>query len=120
MTWEGNQPRSRTVKRSSTDLTKNLPHYAVFNLIRADYGQEKVVESRKLAKLTLKIDKAYLDLKFNHICKTEELTPNSLKFSPPSKKQSRFQDSRKIQSTIFEVAHYRIALENSRLNTRER
>ena len=65
------------------DRNQNLPHYAVFNLIRADYGQEKVVESRKLAKLTLKIDKAYLDLKFNHICKTEELTPNSLKFSPP-------------------------------------
>ena len=77
-------------------VQQNLPHYAVFNLIRADYGQEKLVESRKLAKLTLKIDKAYVDLKFNRICKTEELTPNSLKFSPPAKNNQGFKSAKRL------------------------
>ena len=57
----------------------------MFNLIRAEHGQEIVAVRRKLGKATLKVNKAYLDLKFNHTCKAEELTPNSLKFSPPVK-----------------------------------
>ena len=64
---------------------KNVPYYAVFNLIRAENGQEIVAVCRKLKKDTLKINKAYLDLKFNHTCKAEELTPNSLRFSLPVK-----------------------------------
>ena len=53
---------------------------AVFNMITTEIDQHGAVKSKKLEKVKLKINKAFLDLEFSHSCKTENLIPSSLKF----------------------------------------
>ena len=61
---------------------QNIPCYAVFNMISTEIGQDGVAKSTKLEKVELKINKAFLDLKIIHSCKTENIIPSSFKFSP--------------------------------------
>ena len=82
---------------------KNVSYYAVFNLIRAEHGQEIVAVCRKLEKATLKINKAFLDLKFNHTCKPKELTSNNLKFSLPVKSSRGYKLAGKFSSEFLKL-----------------
>ena len=59
---------------------ENIPYYAVFNMIRTEIGRDGVAKCRKLEKVELKINKAFLELKFNHSRKTENQICFSLKF----------------------------------------
>ena len=51
-------------------------------MIRTEIGLDGVANSRKLEKVELKIYKAFLDLKFNYSCTTENLVPYNLKIFP--------------------------------------
>ena len=82
---------------------ENIPHYAVFNMIRTDIGQDGVAKSRKLEKVELKINKAFLDLKFNHSCKSENLIPSSLKFSPPVRSSRGFKLAKKFSIQFLKL-----------------
>ena len=82
---------------------QNIPYYAVFNMIKTEIGQDGVAKSRKLEKVELKINKVFLDLKFNHSCKTENLIPSSLKFSPPVRSSRGFKLSKKFSLQFLKL-----------------
>ena len=72
-------------------------------MIRTDIGQDGVAKSRKLEKVELKINKAFLDLKFNHSCKSENLIPSSLKFSPPVRSSRGFKLAKKFSIQFLKL-----------------
>ena len=72
-------------------------------MIRTDIGQDGVAKSRKLEKVELKINKAFLDLKFNDSCKSENLIPSSLKFSPPVRSSRGFKLAKKFSIQFLKL-----------------
>ena len=63
---------------------------------RTEIGQNGIAKSRKLEKVKIKSNKAFLDLEFNHSCKTENLLLCSIKFSPPVRSSRRIKLSEKF------------------------
>ena len=82
---------------------QNISYYAVFNMIRTEIGQDGVAKSRKLEKVELKFNNTFLDLKFNHSCKTENLIPSSLKFSPPVRSSRGFKLPKKFSLQFLKL-----------------
>ena len=72
-------------------------------MIRTDIGQDRVAKSRKLEKVELKINKTFLNLKFNYSCKSENLIPSSLKFSPPVRSSRGFKLAKKFSIQFLKL-----------------
>ena len=72
-------------------------------MTRTDIGQDGVAKSRKLEKVELKINKAFLDLKFNHSCKSENLILTSLKFFPPVRSSRGFKLAKKFSIQFLKL-----------------
>ena len=72
-------------------------------MIRTEIGQDGVTKSRKLEKVELKLNKAFLDLKFNHSYKTENQILSSLKFSPSVSSSREFKLSKNFSFQFLKL-----------------
>ena len=77
--------------------------YSIFEFIRREFGQTVLQCSRKFEKIGLKISKSYCDLKFNHRCKSEDLVPKSLQFSPPIRTKRGFKLARQYSNKFLKL-----------------